>query len=138
MNLGLPVNRGATEPATIRDAIRVHASLDPQRPAILSTDLPPLTFGELDRTIRQIGHELDAAGISAGTRVGIVLPNGPEAAVVAIAVCAHTVCFPLSAALSESGFEFELTRARLDAIVVPAWTDVPAMGSAKARALTIF
>jgi acyl-CoA synthetase (AMP-forming)/AMP-acid ligase II len=138
MNLGLPVNCVATEPATIRDAIRVHASLDPQRPAIVSSDLAPLTFGELDRTIRQIGDELNAAGISAGSRVGIVLPNGPEAAVIAIAVCAYAVCFPLSATLSASEFEFELTRARLDAIVVPAWTDVPAMESAKARALAIF
>jgi hypothetical protein len=41
----------------------MHAALDPQRPAIVSTDLPALTFGELDCTIRQIGDELKAAGI---------------------------------------------------------------------------
>jgi acyl-CoA synthetase (AMP-forming)/AMP-acid ligase II/thioesterase domain-containing protein len=138
MNRGLPFDCVATEPSTICDAIRLHAALDPQRPAIVCTDLPALTFGELDRTIRQIGDDLKAAGLSAASRVGIVLPNGPEAAVVAIAVCAHAVCFPLSAALSESEFEFELTRARLDAIVVPAWVDVPAMGPAKARDLSIF
>jgi acyl-CoA synthetase (AMP-forming)/AMP-acid ligase II len=67
-------------PSTISDAIRVHAALDPQRPAIVSTDLPTLTFGELDCTMRQIGDELKAAGISAASRVGIVLSNGPEAA----------------------------------------------------------
>ena len=137
-NLGLPLDRVAIEPSTICDAIRVHAALDPERPAIVCTDLPALTFGDLDRTIRQIGDELKAAGITAASRVGIVLPNGPEAAVVAIAVCAHAVCFPLNAALSESEFEFELTRARLDAVVVPAWVDVPAMNLANARALSIF
>ncbi len=138
MNLDLPLDRVAIEPSTICDAIRVHAALDPERPAIVCTDLPALTFGDLDRTIRQIGDELKAAGITAASRVGIVLPNGPEAAVVAIAVCAHAVCFPLNAALSESEFEFELTRARLDAVVVPAWVDVPAMNLANARALSIF
>ena len=138
MNLGLPLNCVATERSTIRDAIRVHAALAPHRPAIVCTELRPLTFGELDHTIRRIGEDLHAAGLSAASRVGILLPNGPEAAVVAIAVCAHAVCFPLSATLSESEFEFELTRARLDAVIVPAWADVPAMGSAKARALLIF
>ena len=138
MNLDLPLDCVATVPSTITDAIRVHAELDPQRPAIVSTDLPILTFSELDCTIRQIGEELKAAGISAAARVGIVLPNGPEAAIVAIAVCAHAVCFPLSATLSESEFEFELTRARLDAVVVPAWVDVPAMAPAKAHSLSIY
>jgi hypothetical protein len=37
----------------------------------------------LDHTIRQIGDDLHAAGISGTSRVGIVLPNGPEAAAVA-------------------------------------------------------
>jgi hypothetical protein len=50
-----------TAPSTISDAIRVRATLDPQRPAIVSTDLPTLTFGELDCTIRQIGDELKNA-----------------------------------------------------------------------------
>jgi hypothetical protein len=63
MNLGLPLGCIATAPSTISDAIGVHAALDPQRPAIVSTDLPALTFGELDCTIRQIGDELKAAGI---------------------------------------------------------------------------
>jgi acyl-CoA synthetase (AMP-forming)/AMP-acid ligase II len=125
MNLGLPLDCVATEPSTICDAIRVHAALDPERPAIVCTDLPALTFGELDSTIRQIGDELKAAGISAASRVGIVLPNGPEAAVVAIAVCAHAVCFPLSAALSEPEFEFELTRARLDWHGSTSWRWAP-------------
>lgn len=34
------------EPSTICDAIRVHAALDPQRPAIVCTEFPPLTFGD--------------------------------------------------------------------------------------------
>ena len=71
MNRGLPFDCVATEPSTICDAIRLHAALDPQRPAIVCTDLPALTFGELDRTIRQIGDDLKAAGLSAASRVGI-------------------------------------------------------------------
>ena len=56
-----PLDWVVTAPSTISDAIRVRATLDPQRPAIVSTDLPTLTFGELDCTIRQIGDELKNA-----------------------------------------------------------------------------
>jgi hypothetical protein len=56
MNLGLPLTCVATEPSTICDAIRVHVSLDPQRPAVVCAELPPLTFCELDRTIRHASY----------------------------------------------------------------------------------
>jgi hypothetical protein len=71
MTLDLPLDCVATAPS-ISDTIRVHAAL---HPAIVSTDLPTTTFSELDCTTRQIGDELKAAGISAASRVGIVLPQ---------------------------------------------------------------
>jgi hypothetical protein len=41
MNPGLPLNRVATEPSTIRDAIRVHAALDPHGPRLSAPNALP-------------------------------------------------------------------------------------------------
>ena len=67
-----------------------------------------------------------------------MLPNGPEAAVVAIAVSAHAVSLPLNPTLSAAELAFELARANLDAIVLPSWIDLSATTLAQARAIGIF
>jgi len=41
MNPGLPPNCVATEPSTIRDAIRVHATLDPHGPRLSAPNALP-------------------------------------------------------------------------------------------------
>lgn len=125
-------------PQTIADAIAGHAARAPRRPAIVCAGLPAFSYRELDETIRRIGRDLHSAGIGASSRVGIVLPNGPEALVVTIAVSAHTIGFPLNPALGTSEFEFELARADLDALVLPDWIDSPAAVAARARAIGTF
>jgi len=126
MNFDLKLDRPLTASSTISDAIHRQARLDPQRPALIAAGFPPLSFDELDSAIKNIRRDLSAAGIGAGSRVGIVLPQGPEAALVAVGVCAHAVCVPLNAAMAVSEFEFELKRAKLDAVIVPSWVKVPA------------
>ena len=133
-------NRSWTEagPSTISDTIQLQATLHPERPAIVCAGLPAFSFRELDRKIRQIGDDLRVAGIGASSRVGVVLPFGPEAAVVAVAVSAHAIGFPLNPALTATEFEFELTRADLDAVVLPGWIDLPAAALARARSIGVF
>src|SRR5262245_60047441 len=115
----------------------MQAALRPNSPAIVCSGLPILTFGELNRTAKQIGYDLHAAGIGAASRVGVMLPNGPEAAIVSVAVSSHAICFPLSSALTALEFAFELERADLDAIIFPGWTDLPATAVAHASAIGI-
>jgi oxalate---CoA ligase len=123
---------------TIAEAISLHAEQQPDRPAIICTGFPALSFRELNRKIEQIGTDLREAGIGASSRVGVALPNGPEAAIVAVAVSAHAVGFPLNPALTASEFEFELTRADLDAVVLSGWTASPATAPAAARSIGVF
>jgi oxalate---CoA ligase len=123
---------------TISDAISRHAVGTPERPAIVCSGLAALSFQDLDRTIKQIGVRLQTAGIGASSRVGIMMPNGPEAALIALAVSAHAIGFPLNPALTASEFEFELKRADLDAIVLPEWVNLPITDTARAAHVGIF
>ena len=126
MNRALPLQDIDASLPTISGALRLQAALHPDRVAIACSGLPPLTFGELTRTMERIGDDLRGMGIGAGSRVGILLPNGPEAALVAVALSAHAICYPLNPELSASELQSEHDRVRLDAIVLPDWTDLPA------------
>ena len=117
------------EGLTIADAIARNARYGGDRPAIICNGFPSFSYRELDQKIRQIAGGLSAAGIGASSRVGIVLPNGPEAAIVTVAVLAHAICFPIDPTLSDAGFAFELGRADLDAVVVPDWIEFSGEGS---------
>ena len=117
---------------TISDAISRHAVGTPERPAIVCSGLAALSFQDLDRRIKQIGVRLQTAGIGASSRVGIMMPNAPEATLIAFAVSAHAIGFPLNPALTASEFEFELKRANLDAIVLPEWINLPIADAARA------
>jgi acyl-CoA synthetase (AMP-forming)/AMP-acid ligase II len=112
-------------PRNIGDAIAQHAALDPDRPAIVGTAFSPFSFRELDSWIKQIGQQLRAAGIGPHARVGIMLPRGPEGAVLAIAVASHAVSVFLNPNRPETEIEHELTRLGVDALVLPSWAESP-------------
>lgn len=60
--------------------------------------LATLTYRELRDNAERIAGQLRTAGVSMGDRVGIVLPNGPEAAIVFLAVAYCAVASPLNPA----------------------------------------
>ena len=63
------------------------AAQHPDKPAIMCAATGrQLTYGELDRSIRQVAAGLQAHGISKGDVVGLVSPNLPDFAVVFYAV----------------------------------------------------
>jgi acyl-CoA synthetase (AMP-forming)/AMP-acid ligase II/thioesterase domain-containing protein/acyl carrier protein len=138
MNRVLPSNSIEPKLPTISDAIELQAALRPDSPAIVCTGLPALTFGELDRAIKQIGNDLRTAGIGSASRVAVLLPNGPEAAIVSIAVSSHAICFPLASALTAAEFASEVRRVDLDAVIFPSWTNLPSTDAARASAIGIF
>jgi oxalate---CoA ligase len=124
-------------PTTIADAIRLQAVLHPHRAAVFCAGFPALSFGELDRAIRAIGDDLHASGIGAASRVGIMLPNGPEAALIAVVVCAHAIGYPLDPELTAADFEPELDRIGLDAVILPDWTALAATAVVRSKAIGI-
>jgi acyl-CoA synthetase (AMP-forming)/AMP-acid ligase II/acyl carrier protein len=117
-------------PQTVAEAISQQAVRDPNRPAIVGTQFAPFSFRELDLWIKQIREQLRTAGIGPHSRVGIMLPPGPEGAVLGVAVASHAISVPLNPNRPESEIEEELARARLDAVVLPSWGDSRALATA--------
>jgi oxalate---CoA ligase len=118
-------------PQTLAEAISQHAVRDPSRPAIVGTQFAPFSFHELDLWIKQIGQQLRTAGIGPHSRVGIMLPPGPEGAVLGVAVASHAISVPLNSNRPEPEIEEELARARLHALVLPSWVESPAFAIAQ-------
>jgi len=116
---------------TIAEAIAQHAMRNPSRPAIVGTQFAPFSFRELDRWIIRIGEELRAAGIGAHSRIGVILPPGPESAILGLAIASHAISVPLNSNRPESEIEEELARVHLDALVLPSWIESPALAIAQ-------
>jgi acyl-CoA synthetase (AMP-forming)/AMP-acid ligase II len=98
------------------------------RPAILAPDHLPLTYAQLGAVIDRAVDALHGVGVGRGDRVGIVLPNGPAAAVVTAAVATAATAAPLNPAYSARELTFYLADLGARAVVVPA------QGAAEARA----
>src|ERR1019366_1904195 len=108
-------------PSTIADAIQLQAALHPKRPAIITSRLASFTFEDLGEHIRSVVEQLHAAGIGSSSRVGILLPKGPEAVVFGVSIASHAISVPLNPNLTPGELNEELARLRLDAIVLPNW-----------------
>ena len=80
--------------------------------------LQKLTYRELIDDIVRLAGQLHKAGTSPSGRVGIVLPNGPEAAIVFLAVAYCAAAAPLNPALRTAEFESYLNAVHAMAVVV--------------------
>lgn len=109
----------------VGEVLANHGRRDPNAIALLCEGIEPLTFAALDHHIRRIGEQLQAAGIGPSSRVGIVLPRSPEAALVSLAVCCNSTMLPINPNLSTADLEAEVSRLRPDALIVAGGTNVP-------------
>jgi acyl-CoA synthetase (AMP-forming)/AMP-acid ligase II len=62
---------------TVGGLIRSKAARDPER-VFIAKDAVQLSYGEAERRSRRIARGLLASGAGKGTRVGLLLPNGPD------------------------------------------------------------
>ncbi len=110
--------RSGSGDTTVGEVIASHAMRRPNAPAIACPTLEVLSYGDLARHIQFIGTQLRAAGVSSNSRIGIALPRGPAAAILSIAACCTGILVPLNPSLPHADLEAELTRLRLDALIV--------------------
>ena len=61
----------------------------------------------------------------------MILPPGPESAILGIAIASHAISVPLNSNRPESEIEEELARAGLEALVLQSWVDSPALAIAQ-------
>jgi acyl-CoA synthetase (AMP-forming)/AMP-acid ligase II/thioesterase domain-containing protein len=138
VNDDTPASRLLRMPQTIADVIERHAAEHPNRPAIVGSDCRPLSFHDLDLWIKQIGRQLRAAGIGPRSRVGLMLPRGPEGAILSVAVASHAISVLLNPNLAEREIEDELAGAGLETLVLPGWETSPASDAAQRSAFGLF
>ncbi len=105
--------------------LAARAAHAPTAMAIVSPGLAPLDFEGLARCIAAIGVDLRAAGIGPGSRVGLALPRGPEAALMSVAVAAQATLLPINIGLAAPDLAAEIELLRLDALLLPAGVDIP-------------
>ena len=75
-------------------------------------------------SVERLGQSVIArTHLGRGTRVGIAMPDGPDFAIVMMAVCSAATCAPLNAALDEEALVRLLVAMRIDALIVPEGPD---------------
>ena len=109
---------GAAAPVSPAGLVALQAARHPHAPAILAPGRTALTFGALAVLIDSTTAELAAIGIGRGSRVALVLPDGPEMATSLYAVTEAATCAPLDPSIDEPSCVALLHRMRIDAVIV--------------------
>jgi acyl-CoA synthetase (AMP-forming)/AMP-acid ligase II len=96
-----------------------------------------MSFGALRAQARAVVEGLRAAGLGAGDRVAIVLPNGPEMAAAFVCIASGATAAPLNPAYREEEFDFYLSDLRAKLLVVADGYDGPALAVAERRGIEV-
>jgi acyl-CoA synthetase (AMP-forming)/AMP-acid ligase II len=87
-------------PSTIDQLVRHRAAQYPTKPAVIDP-VNRMTFAELDEDSHSMAAAFLAAGVTKGTRVGLIMPNGTDWVRTAIALTRiGAVLVPLSTLLA--------------------------------------
>ena len=98
-------------------------------PALMAVDGGVLDWASLRRQVDRLAAQFRAAGIGADDRLAIVLPNGPEMALVFLAAAVVSCAAPLNPSYREDEFRFSWTTSRPKAIITRP-DDMPAAHAA--------
>ena len=109
---------------------------NPQAPAdaaIRAPGRPGLTYAGLAAEVEATGGALRGAGVRAGDRVAIVLPNGPAMASAFACIAPWCAAAPLNPAYKADEFDFYLSDLDAAALIVAAGDDTVARDVAARR-----
>ena len=106
-----------SEPHTIKDLI-FHGNQNPDHPALESPGYRPLTYRELRNQVLLVIKTLNAMGFGRNDRIAVIMPAGPETAVLGIAVMAGFTHSPINPQYREPEFQTILSRLKVKAIIV--------------------
>ncbi|WP_406403163.1 non-ribosomal peptide synthetase [Streptomyces uncialis] len=113
------------------------AELRPDAAALHAPGREPTGYRRLRDRVASTGAALAALGVGRGSRVALVLPNGPDLALAFLAVAAHATAAPLNPAYREQEFAFYLDDMGADALLVEEGSDSAAIAVAKDRGIRI-
>jgi acyl-CoA synthetase (AMP-forming)/AMP-acid ligase II len=104
-------------PCTIKELI-FDGDQDPDHPAIESPGYSALTYRNLRKQVLRVINTLNAMGFGRNDRIAIIMPGGPETAVLGIAVMAGFTHTPLNPQYTDPEFQDILSRLKVRAIIV--------------------
>lgn len=81
-------------PQDIGALLDAQAGLRPDAPAILGPDGQPLSYAGLARWVTKAVLDLERAGVTQASRVALLMPPGPEAALATLATMCTATCVP--------------------------------------------
>lgn len=108
-------NAGAT---TLYAALARAASMKPEQPAVVSTRFAPLDYRRLHQLIDETRLQLRQAGFGRDARIGIMLPEAPQAAVAIVAIACAAVAVPIDPRLGPAELDQFLQQLPLDALLI--------------------
>jgi acyl-CoA synthetase (AMP-forming)/AMP-acid ligase II/acyl carrier protein len=109
-------------------------------PAILAPDRESLSYAVLHDEIERVGTMLASMGFGRGSRIGISVASGPEAAVTMLATMIWATAAPIGLGLGFDDCTDQLSRLRIDAVIVREDEYSPlaqAAGAAQVRLLRL-
>ena len=110
----------------------------PDAVALLAPGRTPLSYGGLLRQVEATVAALRGRGVGAGDRIAVVLPNGPEMAVAAVAALCGGVCAPLNPGYGADELRFCLSDLQARALIVAADDTGPARAVARELGVACF
>ncbi|RYJ62959.1 AMP-binding protein [Pseudomonas songnenensis] len=127
-------NAGAT---TLHAALVHAARMGPEQPAVVSTRFAPLDHRGLQQMIEQTRRQLRLAGFGRDARIGVLLPEAPQAAVAIIAIACSAVAVPLDPRLGTAELDQFLKQLPLDALLIGSDGDQQGRAAAERHGLTL-
>jgi len=107
------------------------------RAALLGEGHEPLSHRQLRDEVAAVARALNRLGVGRGDRVAIVLPEGPDLALIFLAVAAGATAAPLNPACVEKEFRFYLEDLSARALILPRGGDSRARAAAHALGVPV-
>ena len=109
---------GVPNAITVGELIRRRATQSPRAVAIAAPGRKNLTYESLAEQVHDVQRVLRASGFGPRSRIGLVLPTGPEMAVAFLASAAASICAPLHPGYRREEYEAYLSDLQVDAVLL--------------------
>jgi acyl-CoA synthetase (AMP-forming)/AMP-acid ligase II/thioesterase domain-containing protein/acyl carrier protein len=122
---------------TICDVIRRWAELQPDAPAILQGDKPPVTYGALIGAIDDIRTGLNQSGFGRGDRIGLIHSGGADMASLLLGIISGATAVPLDPRQTASEYAVHFCDRKVSALIVEPGLSDAAVDAAKQLGLPV-
>ena len=115
---------------TLFEVINRSALIGPKSNAIIDLKRESMSYKDLVNQVNYTVGFLNGCGLSRNDRVAVILPNGPEMAVVFLGVSSCATCAPINPQIKTEELRFLLSDMRAEALVTSLEADSSIIGVA--------